>query len=120
MDELEVKKEETDDVTKEGTVMEYTVDMQELDAKIKSMTAVSEVNRDSKGEKARVCTVCGKEGQGIVIKDHIEKHHITGVSHSCNLCEITCKTRATLKTHKRKRHTHQMQIFSLYDVQQEV
>merc|ERR1712129_516484 len=50
---------------------------------------------------ARICKVCGKEGQNGHIKDHIEMHHITGVSHSCNICGKTYRTRDSVRLHKR-------------------
>ena len=37
--------------------------------------------------KADRCKVCGKEGMGSAIKDHIEANHIVGIVLPCNLCE---------------------------------
>jgi len=85
-------------------VTDYTVaaDLQDLDDKIKSMMMFSE-NRTKDGkERARICKVCGKEGQITNIKDHIEANHISGVSHTCNICGSAFKTRDTLRGHKSK------------------
>merc|ERR1712129_569390 len=76
----------------EGTVAvtDYTVaaDLQDLDDKIKSMMEVSEnVEGGSQGnQRKKICKVCGKEGPMNVILSHIEFSHITGVSHTCNIC----------------------------------
>merc|ERR1712129_350820 len=96
--------------TSEGTVAvtEFTVaaDLQNLDDKINSMMMVSENSLfNSKGlsiGKARICKVCGKEGQYAHIQSHIEAHHITGVSHVCNICGKTFRVRNSLRYHKRQ------------------
>ena len=80
------------------------VNLSELDAQVKSMMATSDVNRASNGKRATICTVCGKEGQWGGIRDHIEANHITGVSHSCNICGNMFKTRITMGQHMRIVH----------------
>merc|ERR1712129_128236 len=91
----------------EGTLAftDYTVaaDLQDLDDKIKSMMEVSE-NCDGRNRKKRICKVCGKEGQWNLIRDHIEANHITGVSHTCNICGKTSRSRAALTVHKSTYH----------------
>ena len=85
----------------------FTGEMQELDAKIKSMMALSEnyiQNGKNIQTRAHVCTVCGKEGLGRNIKDHIEANHIDGVSIPCNFCEKTFRSRNALRLHNRN-HT---------------
>ena len=77
-----------------------SVDLQDLDAKVKSMIGKSE-NLASDSNKARVCKVCGKEGQWVTIRDHIEAHHITGVSHNCALCGKSFKSRNSLRLHSK-------------------
>jgi hypothetical protein len=88
----------------EGAIVaaEYTVstELKELDDKVKSMMTISEVNRLTNGNKARTCTVCGKEGQWVTIRDHIEADHITGVSLFCHICQKSSSTRASLRKHK--------------------
>jgi len=89
----------------EGTVavtdFTVTADLQDLDDKIKSMMMFSE-NVDARYGKKRICKVCGKEGRMSEIINHIEAHHITGVSHACNICGKTSKTKDTLRIHKRQ------------------
>ena len=57
---------------------EFSGDMKELEAKIKTMMGRGE-NMVQNGKitiKAYVCQVCGKEGQRTNIKDHIEANHL--------------------------------------------
>ena len=75
-------------------------DLKELDEKVKSMMEKSQ-NRTSDGTKmANICKVCGKEGQWVAIRDHIEANHLEGVSLPCNVCEKTFRSRITLRKHK--------------------
>ena len=62
-------------------------DVQELNEKVKSLMDFSE-NRVANGKgRARICKVCGKEGEMANIKTHIESNHITSnISHSCDIC----------------------------------
>merc|ERR1712129_407909 len=88
----------------EGTVAvtDYTVaaDLQDLDDKIKSMMMFSEnIVEGGKHGRARICKVCGKEGQMSHIKAHIEAHHITGVSHTCSICGKDFGSRHSLFSH---------------------
>ena len=83
--------------------------LEELDQKVKSMMIVSENQIDKRhGEgrvpngKARICTVCGKEGRRINIMQHIEANHMTNISIPCNACGKTMKTRHALNQHKCK------------------
>jgi len=71
-------------------------ELENLDAQIKSMMEVS--------AKGRICKVCGKEGPGTNIMNHIESKHITGVSHTCNICGTTARSRPALSMHKRRNH----------------
>merc|ERR1712204_123433 len=92
----------------EGTVavIDYTVaaDLQDLDDKIKAMMTFSENKTKDGRESARICKVCGKEDKLSNIKDHIEANHITGVSHSCNICGKTSRTRHALRVHTSSYH----------------
>ena len=81
-----------------------TPNLEDLDERIKSMMTRSNVNLDSQGQKATVCTICGKEGQKKVISNHIESNHITGVSHICDHCGHITSTRAALVKHIKSKH----------------
>jgi len=95
---------------REGTVAvaDYTADLQSLDEKIKSMIGLSE-NKLGSGaranELAKICKVCGKKGTMGDIVRHIEVNHITGVSHTCNICGTTARSRPAMTMHKRRNHT---------------
>ena len=94
----------------EGTVAvtDYTVaaDLQDLDDKIKSMMMFSEnIVEGGKHGRARICKVCGKEGQMANIRDHIEANHITGISHTCNICGKSSRSRVGLRFHVAKYHS---------------
>ena len=80
--------------------------MQELDEKVKSMMEISH-NLDPSGrKKAKICKVCGKEGEAKAIRDHIEANHLEGVLLPCNVCETTFRTRQSLRYHKSKKHRY--------------
>ena len=75
-------------------------DLQELDEKVKSMMEKSQNLIPSGRQRADICKVCGKEGAGIAIRDHIEANHLEGVSLPCNVCEKTFRSRISLRQHK--------------------
>ena len=83
------------------------VDLHQLNEKIRSMMKVGE-NRLNVGQKSqcwtRICTVCGEEGRMHVIKAHIEAKHITGISHRCDICGNSAKTKNSLVAHKSRYH----------------
>ena len=75
-------------------------DLQELDEKVKSMMGTSQ-NFDPRGkQRAKICQMCGKEGDGTAIRDHIEANHLEGVSLPCNLCGKEFRSRMLLRKHK--------------------
>ena len=81
-------------------------DFEELEQRVKSLMEKSENNYVNGQQKAYVCKVCGKEGKGNAIKDHIEANHLEGIVIPCNLCDKTFRSRNGLKLHKRHHHTH--------------
>ena len=78
-------------------------DLKDLDEKIRSMMSTSDVVLGRQG-RLRICSVCGKEGTYKNIQDHIEAHHITGVSHSCKMCEKMFRSRHSLRNHMSSIH----------------
>ena len=74
-----------------------------LDSQIKSMMTVGQ-NSMPNGKRVNVCNVCGKEGERRTIVDHIETHHIEGVTHPCNFCNKTFRSRPSLKAHYNSQH----------------
>ena len=69
-----------------------------LDEKVKSMMETS-TNILPNGRSAKVCKMCGKEGQSMAIRDHIEAHHLEGVSLPCNICGKEYRSRMILRKH---------------------
>ena len=72
--------------------------LQVLDEKVKSMMETS-TNILPNGRSAKLCNVCGKEGQSMAIRDHIEAHHLEGVSLPCNICGKEYRSRQILRKH---------------------
>ena len=56
--------------------------------------------------KGYMCRVCGKEGAGNAIKDHIEANHMEGkgIVLPCDQCEKTFRYINNLSKHMRKNH----------------
>ena len=78
-------------------------DVDQLEAIVKSMMEKSENNVANGRQKAHRCKVCGKEGPGHHIKDHIEANHIEGIALPCNLCGKTFRSRNALRQHNRQK-----------------
>ena len=74
----------------------------ELEERVKSMMEKSHNKLANGLQFAVLCKVCGKEGHGRNIKDHIEANHLEGVIIPCNLCDKTFRSRNSLRQHWRK------------------
>ena len=87
---------------------DYSIDIVELEEKVKSLMEKSE-NRIANGPNswtsAHKCKVCGKEGLGRNIKDHIEANHLDGVAIPCHICDKTFRSRRALSIHTRQTHS---------------
>ena len=77
-------------------------DLDELEERVKSMMEKSENKIASGLQLAYRCKVCGKEGHGRNIKDHIEANHLEGIAIPCNHCEKTFRSRNSFKLHNRQ------------------
>ena len=97
------EKVETGNLNQERTISVQNFiseDLQELDAKVKTMMVRSQ-NRISSGtHMAYICKICGKDGHSINIRDHIEANHLEGVSLPCDLCEKTFRSRNAMRKHQ--------------------
>ena len=81
----------------------FSEDFQQLDEKVQSM--LQKTDRMVNGQRAFACKVCGKEAKSQNIKRHIESKHIgEDISHPCNLCEKTCRSRNSLWEHQHEKH----------------
>ena len=74
-------------------------DLKELDEKVKSMMEKTSKQIPNGTHYIYICMVCGKEGQGTAIRDHIEANHLEGVSLPCNVCGKDFRSRASLRKH---------------------
>ena len=81
---------------------DFPGDFQELEERVMSMMEKSQNTLSYRNTKASICKVCGKEGAGNAIKDHIEANHLEGVVIPCNLCDKTFRSRNALRMHKRQ------------------
>ena len=95
---------------------QFSVDLQALDEKVKSMMEKSQniiphgnyANGKTRQQNAFICKMCGKEDNCTIIKYHIESTHLEGISIPCAFCEKTCPTRNALVAHKSRYHRAQM------------
>ena len=83
-----------------------SVELHQLDDQIKSMMehTGNSIMVGKRKQNTLVCKVCGKEGELANIKRHIEANHITGVTHTCDICSKTSRSRNALRQHKRAEH----------------
>ena len=77
----------------------FSGDLEELEERVKVMMEKSPNKYGNQKQKAYICKVCGKEGMGSSIKDHIEANHLDGIAIPCNHCDKTFRSRHSLKQH---------------------
>ena len=82
----------------------FSGDLEELEERVQSMMEKSQNKYANGRHLAVICKVCGKEGIGANIKDHIEANHLEGIIIPCNLCDKTFRSRPSLKMHKIRQH----------------
>ena len=80
----------------------FSGDLDELEERVKSMMEKSENKYANGNYLADRCKVCGKEGMGRNIKDHIEANHLDGIVIPCNLCDKTFRSRNGFRQHTRQ------------------
>ena len=82
------------------------VDLNQLDDQIKSMMEHTGncIMVGKAKQKIIICKVCGKEDQLGNIMKHIESNHITGITHTCDICKKTCRSRNALYVHNSNKH----------------
>ena len=90
------------------TAKYITGDLEELDEQVKSMMENSPnmIQEGKRQKRAKICKVCGKEGNATAIKDHIEANHLDGISLPCNNCEKTFRSRISKRQHNCKNDNH--------------
>ena len=82
--------------------------LKELDEKVKAMMTKGQnmitVNGQGRTRRAFVCNICGKEGQYVTIRDHIESNHLEGVLLPCTMCGKSFNSRHSLRRHEKAVH----------------
>ena len=81
----------------------FSGDIMELEEKISSMMSKGK-SLCTDGRKAQMCLVCGMEGRGFNIQQHIALKHIEVVSILCKLCEKTFRSMRKIKRHINSDH----------------
>ena len=95
------------DTTIALTQNKMSVDLKDLDEQIKSM--FTKTNLPAGGDRGYLatCNVCGKQLPLKVMPSHIEANHITGVSHACDICGKTSRSRKSQRMHVSNWHHSQ-------------
>ena len=83
-----------------------SADIKDLDDQINSMMELGEylITVGKEKRTVMICKVCGKEGKKAHIREHIECSHISGMSHSCNICGKISRSRTGLRHHMAREH----------------
>ena len=81
-----------------------SADLDHIKEMVESMMEKSENLIATGRQKAHKCNVCGKEGLGSHIKDHIEAKHIEGILIPCNICGKIVRSTNALRQHKKMNH----------------
>ena len=87
-----------------------SVELHDLDDQIRSMITKSDISEGSGKGPLATCNVCGKEGSYRHMPSHVEANHITGVSHSCDICGKISRSRNGLSQHKIKDHKNKTSL----------
>ena len=89
-----------------SAVKTANLNLHQLNEQVKSMMKLSG-NMIFVGKiprKARICKVCGKEGEFGNIQKHIEANHISGANLPCDICGKVSRSRSGLRQHKTSNH----------------
>ena len=84
-------------------------DSDNLDEQINSMLDATEnfsTRKNGQRFKAFICKVCGKEAEQTDLKRHIEAFHISGITHSCEVCGKISRSRRGLRIHTDREHNN--------------
>ena len=87
-------------------------DFEEIETRVMALVERSQNKVVDGTSFAHLCKVCGKEGRGKNIKDHIEANHLEGINIPCNLCDKTFRSRNGLRLHKKQHQSWIMKPLS--------
>ena len=82
-----------------------SVELEQLDEQITTMIDLTE-KLDYLKRKLAKCNICGYEAPRSFVVRHIEANHITGVTHPCEICGKTARSRHAMRLHKYSTHKH--------------
>ena len=84
-------------------------DSTQLDEQINSLIEDTEhflTRKSGQRNKAFICKVCKKEAEFTDLKRHIESYHVNGMTHSCEICGKTSRSRRGLTRHNGREHSN--------------
>ena len=74
------------------------VELDQLDEQINTMIDLTE-KLDHLKRKLAKCNICDYEAPRSYVVRHIEANHITGVTHPCEICGKTARSRHAMRKH---------------------
>ena len=86
------------------TQEKISVDLEDLDEKIKDMFTKTDIPAGGDRGYLATCNVCGKQLPLKAMPSHIEANHITGISHTCDICGKGFRSRRSLGPHVSRKH----------------
>ena len=92
--------DQLDQANEYNTTVAVNSDQEDLDSQIRSMITKSDVQVENRRGKMATCNVCGKQGPYNSMPRHVEALHIMGVSHTCDTCGNSFRSRHALSRHK--------------------
>ena len=87
-----------------------SVELHDLDEQIRSMITKSDISAGPGKGLLATCNVCGTQRPYMQMPGHVEANHITGVSHSCDICGKTSRSRKALWVHKANYHKNKTSL----------
>ena len=94
--------------TKSSSVAMVSEDTHQLAEQVKSMMrdTGNKMTYGNQSKKVFACNVCGKESDYTNTKTHIEAKHIaSNITHTCDICGKSSRSRDGLRQHKSKEHS---------------
>ena len=77
-------------------------DLEDLDKQIRAMITKSDVS--TRRGKMATCNICGTEKPYTDMPRHVEANHITGVSHTCDICGSISRSKGGMRQHMKIYH----------------
>ena len=95
-----IPRNETDGSAVQQSLTLVKISCQHSQVDTTSITTLSHTTTLSKGKSSSfICKACGKEARDLDIRRHIEANHLSNVSHYCDVCGKTSRSRDGLRQH---------------------